>query len=74
MADALYLNAPFINTLKENGLEGVIRLKDERRRLFQDAEGLFYRWEGERNYSNKGKKAEVWDLSGFEIPSCPYSL
>ena len=22
MADALYLNAPFINTLKENGLEG----------------------------------------------------
>ena len=31
VADALYLNAPFINTLKENGLEGVIRLKDERR-------------------------------------------
>ena len=74
MADALYLNAPFINTLKENGLEGVIRLKDERRRLFQDAEGLFYRWEGRKKYSNKGKKAEVWDLSGFEIPSCPYSL
>ncbi|MBS5123790.1 MAG: hypothetical protein ACLTGB_10460 [Blautia caecimuris] len=48
MADALYLNAPFINTLKENGLEGVIRLKDERRRLFQDAEGLFYRWEGRK--------------------------
>ena len=48
MADALYLNAPFINTLKENGLEGVIRLKDERRRLFQDAEGLFYRWGGEK--------------------------
>ncbi|GAA6286335.1 hypothetical protein F190043G2_30060 [Blautia caecimuris] len=45
MADALYLNAPFINTLKENGLERVIRLKDERRRLFQDAEGLFNRWE-----------------------------
>ena len=48
VADALYLNAPFINTLKENGLEGVIRLKDERRRLFQDAEGLFYRWEGRK--------------------------
>ena len=57
MADALYLNAPFINTLKENGLEGVIRLKDERRRLFQDAEGLFYRWEGRKKLSNKGKKA-----------------
>ena len=37
VADALYLNAPFINTLKENGLEGVIRLKDERRMIFQDA-------------------------------------
>lgn len=48
LAHALYLNAPFINTLKENGLEGVIRLKDERRRLFQDAEGLFYRWEGRK--------------------------
>ena len=41
VADALYLNAPFINTLKENGLEGVIRLKDERRMIFQDAERLF---------------------------------
>ena len=27
VADALYLNAPFINTIKENGLETVIRLK-----------------------------------------------
>lgn len=27
VADALYLNAPFINTIKENGLEAVIRLK-----------------------------------------------
>lgn len=35
VADALYLNAPFINTLKENGLEGVIRLKDERRMIFR---------------------------------------
>lgn len=30
VADALYLNAPFINTIKENGLETVIRLKDEK--------------------------------------------
>jgi len=36
--------------------------------------GCFTVGRGERNYSNKGKKAEVWDLSGFEIPSCPYSL
>ena len=39
-ADALYLNAAFINTVKENGLEAVIRLKDEKRLIFQDAGGL----------------------------------
>ena len=68
MADALYLNAPFINTLKECGLETVIRLKDERRLLFQDAESMFQRNEGRKRSFRKGKKSiEVWDLSGFEI-------
>lgn len=45
VADALYLNASFINTIKENGLEAVIRLKDEKRLIFQDAGGLFNRGE-----------------------------
>lgn len=56
VADALYLNAPFINTIKENGLEAVIRLKDERRLVFQDAEGLFNRGEGKKKTFEKGKK------------------
>ena len=43
VTDALYLNTPFINTIKECGLEVVIRLKDERRLLFRDAESLFKR-------------------------------
>ncbi len=68
VADALYLNAPFINTLKECGLETVIRLKDERRLLFQDAESMFQRDEGRKRELQEGKKSiEVWDLSGFEI-------
>ena len=59
---------PFINTLKECGLETVIRLKDERRLLFQDAESMFQRDEGRKRSFRKGKKSiEVWDLSGFEI-------
>ena len=37
---------PFINTTKENGLEAVIRLKGEKRLIFQDAGGLFNRGEG----------------------------
>ena len=75
VADALYLNAPFINTLKENGLEGVIRLKDERRMIFQDAERLFKQDEGKKASFWKGKeKIEVWDLSGFKMEGCPYKL
>ena len=57
VADALYLNAPFINTLKECGLETVIRLKDERRLLFQDAESMFQRDEGRKRSFRKGKKS-----------------
>ena len=75
VADALYLNAPFINTLKENGLEWVIRLKDERRMIFQDAERLFKQDEGKKASFWKGKKKiEVWDLSGFKMEGCPYKL
>lgn len=62
VADALYLNAPFIKTLKENGLEGVIRLKGKRRLLFQDAERLFNRGEGKRNLSKKGKRRQRYGI------------
>ena len=75
VADALYLNAPFINTLKECGLEAVIRLKDERRLLFQDAESMFRRDEGrKKSFAGGKKRIEVWDLSGFEIENSPYKL
>lgn len=75
VADALYLNAPFINTIKENGLETVIRLKDEKRLIFQDAEGFFDQGEGKARSFQRGKKTvEVWDLSGFEIENCSYRL
>lgn len=51
-----------------DGSETVIRLKDERRLLFQDAESMFQRDEGRKRSFRKGKKSiEVWDLSGFEI-------
>lgn len=56
VADALYLNAPFINTLKECGLETVIRLKDERRLLFQDAESMFQRDKGRKGASGREKE------------------
>lgn len=67
VADALYLNAPFINTLKECGLETVIRLKDERR-LVSGCGKHVSAGRGEKKELQEGKKSiEVWDLSGFEI-------
>ena len=75
VADALYLNAPFINTVKENGLDAVIRLKDEKRLIFQDAEGLFNQGKGKKKSFQHGKKTiGVWDLSKFEMENCPYRL
>ncbi len=56
VADALYLNAPFINTLKENGLEGVIRLKDERRMIFRMQSVCSNRMREKRHLSGKGKR------------------
>ncbi|MFR4713718.1 MAG: transposase [Blautia wexlerae] len=62
VADALYLNAPFINTIKENGLEAVIRLKDEKRLIFQDAEGFFKRGEGKRDHFNVEKRRSRYGI------------
>ena len=68
VADALYLNAPFINTVLELGMDAVIRLKDEKRLVFQDAEGLFEQGEGRKENFTSGKvKIETWDLCGFEM-------
>ncbi len=68
VADALYLNAPFINTVLECGMDVVVRLKDEKRLIFQDAEGMFRKGMGQRERFQKGRtEIDVWDLSGFEM-------
>jgi len=74
VADALYLNAPYINTVLECGMEAVIRLKDERRLIYQDAEKMFNKGYGKvPSFSKKDKKSkkdidvEIWDLCQFEI-------
>lgn len=68
VADALYLNAPFINTVLEQGMDTVIRLKDEKRMIYQNAEGLFRQGNGKKEEFQRGKRRiEAWDLSGFEM-------
>ena len=56
-------------------METVIRLKGERRLLFQDAESMFRRDEGrKKSFAGGKKRIEVWDLSGSEIENSPYKL
>lgn len=74
-ADALYLNAPFLNTVLDCRMDAVIRLKDEKRCIFQDAEGLFQKGLGNGEGFRKGKTSvEVWDLSDFSIEGCEKKL
>ena len=75
VADALYLNAPFINTVLECKLDAVIRLKDENRCIYRDAEGLFQKDLGRKEGFRQGKTSiEVWDLSDFEMEGCGRKL
>jgi len=68
VADALYLNAPFINTVLGCGMDVVIRLKDEKRLIYQDAEGMFSKGMGRReSFQKEHTEIEVWDLSDFEL-------
>lgn len=48
VADALYLNAPFINTVLGCGMKAVSRLKDEKWLIFKDAQGLFEKMLGKK--------------------------
>ena len=75
VADALYLNAPFLNTVLDCRMDAVIRLKDEKRCIFQDAEGMFQNGLGKTEGFRKGKTSvEVWDLADFEIEGCGRKL
>lgn len=68
VGDALYLNAPFLNTLSECGLDAVIRLKDENRLIFQDAAGLFEQGEGKQaGFQTAKQRVEVWSLRHFQM-------
>lgn len=67
-ADALYLNAPFVNQVLDCGMDAVIRLKDERKLIYQDAKGLFSQGLGEASeFQSRNMTIRVWDLSGFRL-------
>lgn len=64
LGDARYFEAPFINFCTAHGKEVMAVLKDERRVLFQDAQGLFSQMKPQR-WQEGPWKIRAWDAEGF---------
>ncbi len=67
VADALYMNAPFINLVDEIGMDCVIRAKDMRLSIVKDALGLFSKSACSETFHDTRKTVEVWDANGFSM-------
>lgn len=59
VGDAIYLEEKFIKEVQEEGYEAVIRLKDNRKTVITEAEGLFKLQEG-KEYKYKNKIIKSW--------------
>lgn len=70
VADALYMNAPFINLVKGLKMDVVIRAKDERLHIVQDALGLFKNREKDEVFKDTNKEVYVWDDHNFSMEGC----
>jgi hypothetical protein len=62
--DALYAQAPLFEFVLERGKDVLAVLKDERRSLLQDAEGLFEHIEPTRTQDGSQRRC-TWDAEGF---------
>ncbi len=66
VADALYASADFVNQVLEHGKDVVVVLKDERRELFKDAEGLFAGQKPIKVINADGSHLEYWDIDQLQ--------
>ncbi len=64
VADALYMEGPFVNFCVGQGKDVIIVLKDNYPRLKEDAQGLFSQMEPDV-WQVHGRTVRVWDLDGF---------
>lgn len=67
VADALYMNAPFINQVKKIGMDVVIRAKNEKLNIVKDALGLFKNRKFDAVFHDTNKSVEVWDEDNFHM-------
>ncbi len=63
-ADALYAQAPFFEFVLQLGKDVLTVLKDERRNLLQDAQGLFEHMEPTQTQDGSQRRC-TWDAEGF---------
>jgi hypothetical protein len=66
VADALYARAGFINKVLEHGKDVIVVLKDDRRELFKDAEGLFAGQKPTKVINANGNYLEYWDIDQLQ--------
>jgi len=64
VADALYMEGPFINFCIEKGKDVIIVLKDNYPSLLEDAKGLFSRMKPQIWHLDD-RTIHVWDIDGF---------
>ena len=57
--DALFANAPVLNCIKENGLDAVVRFKEERRDIYKDAMGMFEKREADLEFELVEKRQKI---------------
>lgn len=69
VADALYLKAPFIETVTGKNIDVVIRAKDKTRIILQDALGLVKKEASSMSFKEKKINIKVWDIKGFTMES-----
>jgi len=67
VADALYMNAPFINLVKGIGMDVVVRAKKENMNIVQDALCLYRQQEPSEEFHDAQRRIEVWDEDGFHM-------
>ena len=74
VADALYMNAPFISLVKSIGMDTVIRAKDQRLCIVKDALGLFKNRAADCGFHDTRKHVLVWDDDNFHMDGCDENI
>jgi hypothetical protein len=74
VADALYMNAPFVNLVKSIGMDTVIRVKEERRNIVKEALRLFEKRAADYEFNDAAKRVLTWEAYGLMMEGCDENI